>query len=259
MSSKLTIIIANFETQLATKISVGGTTGSLKSVTDKDSVALPAGKYCMTFDGGKSKEEHLKFDLAGTAMTNIVSVSRQGVETVGAAKEHRVGASVKITDFANLLYFYGLLTGQSAFDGSNPLEYDTEPTFTDGKHIIDKTYADTKQSKDGNNVTTGNNTHNGVETFTVSPQVPSPTTSGDAVNLAYVLGIAAGSVVVGFNAMSVSYDSQGRVKSVRDNQLGKIYLITYDASDNPTKIYDGTSTWRIKYTGDRVVGITKNN
>lgn len=259
MSSKLTIIAANFETQLATKIVAGGTTGSLKSVSDKDSVALPSGKYVMTFDGGKSQEEHLLFDLAGTAMTNIKSVSRQGVETVGAVREHRVGASVKITDFANLFYFYNILKGVTPLDGTVPFIYDTDPIalLNNARQLATVGYADTKAATQGNNSFTGNNTHSGVESFTRSPQVPSPTTSNDAVNLAYVLGIVAGSVIVGFNKMTVTYDSNSRVKAVRDNELGITYIISYDAFHNPIKIYNGVTTWRLNYSGDQLVSITK--
>jgi YD repeat-containing protein len=77
--------------------------------------------------------------------------------------------------------------------------------------------------------------------------------------MAYVLSLVFGGTVSGFNAMTVNYDALGRVKNVRDNQLGKTYIISYDSGDNPTKIFDGTSTWRINYSGDRVASITKNN
>jgi len=145
MASKITTIVANFETQLASTISAGGVTGSLKSpVIDDDGVILPNAKYVMCVDLGSSKEEHLIFDLVGTTgeMTNIKSVSRQGVETTGAVRQHRTGAKVTLTNFANLLYISKLLQGQVALDGGNPLIYDVAPTFSNALQIATKGYVD---------------------------------------------------------------------------------------------------------------------
>src|ERR1700741_5122574 len=104
MSSKLTKVIANFETSLATKLANGAIVGALTSIVDKNGVNLPAGKYCMIVDRGTGDEEHLLFDLTGTAMANIISVSRQGVQTVGVQNlnGHRAGAKCYLTDFVNL-------------------------------------------------------------------------------------------------------------------------------------------------------------
>lgn len=107
MASKVTKIIANFSTQLSSTLNVGATTGYLKSpVLDKDGVQAPNGTYVMCIELGESKEEHLRFDLDGTTgyMTNIKNVSRQGVETDGVKIQHRTGAKVSLTDYANLLY-----------------------------------------------------------------------------------------------------------------------------------------------------------
>lgn len=93
-------IIADFETQLATAIAVGGTSFTLSSATDDDGVAIPAGTYYFTVDNGSSNKEYLMGTVSGTAVTSVYSVSRQGTETSGAARAHRVGASVIITDFA---------------------------------------------------------------------------------------------------------------------------------------------------------------
>ena len=145
MASKITTIVANFETQLASTIGAGGVTGSLKSpVVDDDGVTLPNAKYVMCVDLGNSKEEHLIFDLVGTtgAMTNIKSVSRQGVETVGAVRQHRTGAKVTLTNFANLLYISKLLQGQVALDGTSPLVYDVAPTFNNVLQLATKGYID---------------------------------------------------------------------------------------------------------------------
>lgn len=94
------IIVADFESSLATAIAIGGTTFSLSSATDDDGVALPPGQYYFTVDNGASNKEYFLGTLSGTSVTAVSTVTRQGVETSGAARAHRVGASVIITDFA---------------------------------------------------------------------------------------------------------------------------------------------------------------
>lgn len=145
MASKITKIIANFDTQLASTINIGGTTGTLKTpVVDDDGVTAPNGTYVMCIDLGTSKEEHLRFDLDGTtgAMTDIKNVSRQGVETVGAKVQHRTGAKVSLTNYANLLYISKILMGEVALDGLNPLIYDVAPTFSNALQLVTKGYID---------------------------------------------------------------------------------------------------------------------
>ncbi len=142
MASKLGKIIADFRTSLAVKIAVGGETGTLQSATDDDSVALPTGHYFLTLDGDNSQKEHIACTLIGTALTAIKSVSRQGVQTTGCVREHRIGATVTITDFAHIKYINDLLDGTTDLDGSNPLAYDTQPTITDDKQLATKKYAD---------------------------------------------------------------------------------------------------------------------
>jgi len=93
-------IIADFETQLATAVAVGGTSFTLTSATDDDGVALPSGLYYFTVDNGSNQKEYLSGTLSGTTVSSVVSVSRQGVETSGAVRAHRVGASVIISDWA---------------------------------------------------------------------------------------------------------------------------------------------------------------
>lgn len=93
-------VIADFEAQLATAIAIGDTTFSLSSATDDDGVALPSGLYYFTIDNGQSNKEYLAGTLSGTSVTAVLNVSRQGVETSGAVRAHRVGASVLLTDFA---------------------------------------------------------------------------------------------------------------------------------------------------------------
>lgn len=96
------IIVADFKTSLAAKMAAGATTGSIVNNLDDDGVTLPTGKYYFTLDADSTVKEHLTCTLTGKNMTDIKSVSRQGVETVGTVREHRIGATVSITDFAHI-------------------------------------------------------------------------------------------------------------------------------------------------------------
>lgn len=142
MSSLLAVICADFTTQLATEISVGGTTATLSSATDDDGVALPAGRYFFTIDGANSSKEHISCTLSGTSLTSIKSVSRQGVETSGVARKHRIGASVTITDFAHILQINNLLNGTTDLNASTPLEYDGTATISSANQLATKDYVD---------------------------------------------------------------------------------------------------------------------
>lgn len=116
---KLGTIIADFRTALAVKMAVGATTGTLQSATDDDSVALPAGRYFFTIDGDNSQKEHISCDLSSTALTNIKSISRQGAETTGVVREHRVGASVVITNFAHIKVIGDVMAGTLPSSANN--------------------------------------------------------------------------------------------------------------------------------------------
>jgi hypothetical protein len=143
MSSELGKIIADFRTSLAVKMAVGATTGTLQSATDDDSVALPAGTYYFTVDGDNSQKEHIKCSLSGTALTSVYSVSRQGVKTSGAAREHRIGASVTITNFAHLKEVADLIAGTTDLNASDPLKYDGVAALTPGSNqLATVAYAD---------------------------------------------------------------------------------------------------------------------
>lgn len=135
MANKIPLAYADVELQLSTAISVGSTSFSLSSANDDDGNALPAGKYCFTVDNGLSTKEYLIGQLNGTNVTSVFSVSRQGVETSGAARAHRVGASVILTDFATIQRVADILRGQETLDGANPIIYDAEPTLADRKEL----------------------------------------------------------------------------------------------------------------------------
>lgn len=121
MANKFSKIVADFSTSLATKVAVGGTSATLQSATDDDSVALPAGQYFFTVDGSSSNKEYWMCTLSGTSLTSIQNISRQGVLTSGSVREHRIGASVKITNFAHLLVINNILDGTD--EDENTVKY----------------------------------------------------------------------------------------------------------------------------------------
>lgn len=178
-------VIADFSTQLAVKMAVGATTGTLASATDSDGVALPTGTYFLTLDKNNSKKEYIKCTLTGTALTSIQSISRQGVLTSGTAREHRVGANVIISDFASLLKMNDVLTGVTNFDSATPLGYDGAPTISTGNQFATKTYVD-----DSTVGISGNETVAGIKTFSSSPIVPAPTTDLQAATKKYADDLA---------------------------------------------------------------------
>ena len=130
MANQIPLAIADLELQVTTAISVGDESFSVNVSVDDDGEALPAGKYCFTLDSGTSNKEYLIGQLNGTNITEVKSVSRQGVETTGAARAHRVGAPCIVTNFATLQRVADILRGQVELDGSNPLVYDAEPTLS---------------------------------------------------------------------------------------------------------------------------------
>ena len=111
-------VIADFESQLATAISVGGTSFTLSSALDDDGIAIPNGLYYFTVDNGTSAKEYLKGTLTGSSVASVFSVSRQGAETSGAVRRHRIGASIIITDFATYVKYMDSVALVSAPDAS---------------------------------------------------------------------------------------------------------------------------------------------
>lgn len=140
MSTLLGTILADFNTSLATDIAVGGTTATLSSATDDDGVSLPAGRYFFTIDGSNSSKEHISCDLSGSSLTNIKTVTRQGVESTGVARKHRIGATVTITDFGHIKYMNDLISGATTFNSSAPLGYDGAPASLTGNQFATVSY-----------------------------------------------------------------------------------------------------------------------
>lgn len=255
MSSKLTKVVANFETSLATKLANGATSGALTSITDKNSVALPAGKYCMIVDRGTGDEEHLIFDLSGTAMTNIFSVSRQGVQTAGVQNlnGHRAGSKCYLTDFVNLKIIVDILNGVDTLDAASPVKYDADPTFNDSKQLVSKGYVDTNLA--GKASTNGNNTFTGNNNFINSPNIPNAVSASQPVTLAQLMAAALTGIQAGLEYVDVAINGDGSVRSLHDNVNGKTFVFEYDDNRLLKSIYDGVKKWSIRDTHERIASI----
>lgn len=145
MSSKLGKVIANFNSQLSTKVAVGETTASINSKIDADGVTIPNGRYFVTFDSDNSRKEHFSCVLtttsSGADLTALKTVNRTtGVETSGALREHKIGAKVTITDYATIAKLVDILNGVETLDGSSPLAYDAQPTLSSGTQLATVQY-----------------------------------------------------------------------------------------------------------------------
>lgn len=140
----ITKIIADFQTRLQAKISIGGTTGELQTNLDADGEELPDGYYFLTLDGDNGLKEYIYCLLTGTALSEIYNVSCRGVKTSGTKREHRFRALTEITDFAQIKLLNDIWGGNDTLSGVTPLKYDTTVTIDDNKKITTKAYVDSK-------------------------------------------------------------------------------------------------------------------
>lgn len=255
MASKLTKVVANFETSLATKLANGAVAGALTSITDKNGVNLSTGKYCMIIDRGTGDEEHLVFDLSGTSMTNIYSVSRQGVQVAAVQNlnGHRAGSKCYLTDFVNLKIIVDILNGTDTLDATSPVKYDADPAFNDPKQVISKGYADTQLA--GKATTNGNNTFSGNNNFINSPNVPNAVSASQPVTLAQLQAAALTGIPAGLEYVDVAINSDGSVRSLHDNVNGKTFVFEYDENRLLRSIYDGVKKWSVRDVGERIASI----
>jgi hypothetical protein len=140
MTQTLLKLAADFSRQLADSVSIGDTTAELNNNTDADGNALENNKlYGFTVDKGAKKEYIVALHNNGD-LTQIKNVTRQGVASTGFAKEHRIGASVEITDWAILSRVVNILDGTTDLDSATPLQYDGAPTLSDANALATVQY-----------------------------------------------------------------------------------------------------------------------
>lgn len=182
MASQLAKIVADFRTTLATEIAVGGTTGTLQSVTDSDGNTIPNGVYFLTLDGDGTQKEYIKCTVTGTALTNIRTINRQGTQASGTVRKHRIGAKVQITNFAHIKYMLDLLDGTTDFDSATPLSYDGVASLTPGSNeFCTVAYADALTFAGAPD---GSTTQKGIfELATVAEQGTATATGSTGANL----------------------------------------------------------------------------
>ena len=182
MASQLAKIVADFRTTLATEIAVGGTTGTLQSVTDSDGNTIPNGIHFLTLDGDGTQKEYIKCTVTGTALTNIRTINRQGTQASGTVRKHRIGAKVQITNFAHIKYMLDLLDGTTDFDSATPLAYDGVASLTPGSNeFCTVAYADALTFAGAPN---GSTTQKGIfELATVAEQGTASATGSTGANL----------------------------------------------------------------------------
>lgn len=140
MADSIPRVVADFETALDQAVTEGATTATLLSIVDTDGVNLTNGYYGFTIDNDTEYKEYILCTLTGAALTNVFSVSDQGVATAGFANYHRRGATVQITDHVSLRKVVETLTGQTGIDSANPLYYDTQPTLGSGLELATVQY-----------------------------------------------------------------------------------------------------------------------
>lgn len=144
-TENLSRIAADFETQLSAAISIGGTSFTLQSVTDADGNSLSDGIYCFTIDRNNTDaKEYLIGQLTASTKTvaSISSISRQGVAAANAARAHRIGANVIISDHSILSAIARIFSGQGTINPSAPLAYTSAPTLSDSNQLATKGYVD---------------------------------------------------------------------------------------------------------------------
>jgi len=129
MTATLPKTAADFKQALNIQVIAGDTTATLNSKEDADGNDLANGLYGFTIDGDNQYKEYIICTLTGLALSNIYSVSAQGVATAGFGEYHRKGASVEITDWSVLYAILQNMTGQVGFDSLNPLFYDAAPAL----------------------------------------------------------------------------------------------------------------------------------
>lgn len=130
-------VIALFETTLASRITSSATSLTLTSATDEDGNVLASSTYGMIIDEGTASEELILADCTSTACTNLtrgLSV-RTGTTTIAALqKEHRRGASIKITDAPALIFAMNVFRGKQNVD--KLMNYDSDLSIASTSRAI---------------------------------------------------------------------------------------------------------------------------
>lgn len=140
MSTSLLRLVADLDLSLSAQVFAGNTTATLNDDVDGDNVSLPSGLYGFTISLGENDKEYIIATVSGTALTGIISISKQGASTTGFSKYHRAGATVTITDWAILKRILDNLNGTTGFDSGTNLGYDGAPAGLTGNQFATVNY-----------------------------------------------------------------------------------------------------------------------
>lgn len=154
MSTSLLKLVADLDLSLALQTFAGDTSATLNTDTDGDGNILPTGLYGFTIQIDASDKEYIVCSLSGTALTNIMSIDKQGNATTGFSSYHRAGSTVTITDWAVLSRLLNNLNGTTGFDAGTNLGYDGTPSGLSGNQFATVNYVLTAIGAGGGTVTT---------------------------------------------------------------------------------------------------------
>ncbi len=127
---------------LATAITKSATTMTLASGAYKDGTPL-SGYLCFTLDVNSPQIEYVCGTASSTSVTGLsrgISYSNPNTTSSALAYPHNRLASVTITNYPQSEFVNRKVNGLDTWDSK--ITYTTEPTFSNGKDLIDKTYAD---------------------------------------------------------------------------------------------------------------------
>jgi hypothetical protein len=248
-SSDLTQIVADFRTSLAQKLSINGTTMTLQSVVDDDGVTLASGKYSFTLDGSSSNKEYIICDLnpSTKVCSNIVNISRQGVRTSGAVREHRVGSAVTITDYTSLKYHNDILEGVSSTTGGLLLGNGK----ISGLYNLDGTFTWIKYNTSTSEIQWSNNGSD-YYNFTSSSitQLTASSTAGIGVTDSKIYLKASTTLGGAFDASGNYYQKTSSTQGILNDSNGIYFDYTRDNTWTGTNTFNGTTTGILRIYGD---------
>lgn len=137
--------VAQFETTLASGISISATTATLSSniTGDKDSAVLPSGDYGFVIDESNVYREYVIATVSGTGLTFVkrgLSYIDGDTAKAGNKFAHRKGASIKIVSYPVITRMLSQVNGDVNLDGVPKLP--STRTINNSRHITDKEYVD---------------------------------------------------------------------------------------------------------------------
>lgn len=227
-TSSLPWVLADFETSLTAKIGSSDTSFSLSSGTTGAGNSLN-GWYGFTIDAGSASREYVIASCSGATCTSAVrGVSTDdGITPVTALKkEHRKGASVKITDHPALVRVLRILNGLDTVP--DKLTYSSSPIISGSGDIVNKAYVDSVMTG-----LVGNSSTSSAGTIKISSAPASPA-SPVALNSEEVATTSAANKVP-------RADSNGDLDPNYINQ-GSNYAWTGSSTWAGTSTFNGTNT-----------------